>query len=206
MISGFGPFAGRPVNASAVLARVIAKRRTEWEARAVEIPVIWGKPEEVIHEISQAPWDVWLAFGEGGPSTLRVETRADNARGGGRDIEQHTPPQPLIKTGAPAQLLWQRDGKALAEKITALGFSTRASEEAGGYLCEEMLFQLLLAREETAGRAVIFVHVPPLGQPMKTAAGPDAPVVPFDEQAMERFADLAAPELLRFLQQPVKAP
>jgi pyroglutamyl-peptidase len=199
VVTGFGPFAGRPVNASSLLAKAIAARHPEWKARALEIPVLWGEPGKVMAKVSAEPWDIWIAFGEGGPGALSIETKAANERGNGRDNDRQGPPEPLIKDGAPAQLTLGADAPTLARRLTELGFVTRVSSSAGRYLCEEMLFTLLLAQQQSAQRGVIFIHVPPYGSKLKTSPGEEGESVRFDEATIDRVADLVAPELVQFL-------
>jgi pyroglutamyl-peptidase len=58
---------------------------------------------------------------------------------------------------------------ALADRLTKLGYPTKSSTEAGQYLCEEMLYQLLHFQKENQSKnstkleSVFFVHVPILG-------------------------------------------
>lgn len=196
IVSGFGPFAGRPVNASSMLAKAIVARNPKWNARAIEIPVLWGEPAKVLAEVSTPPWGVWLAFGEGGPGSLAIETLAHNARGKGQDVEHQTAPKPVIHEGGPAELRLGIDAEALARKLTRLGVTTRVSSSAGKYLCEEMLYTLLLAQQQLEHRGVIFIHIPPFGTTLKTGPAPDASI-PFDEVAINHVADVISLELLK---------
>ena len=199
VVTGFGPFAGRPVNASSLLAKAIAARHPEWSVRAVEIPVIWGQPEQVLKSVSVQPWDLWIAFGEGGPGAFSIETKADNERGGSQDNNHQGPPAPMIKDGGPAQLSLAADARQLAHRIAELGYAARVSSSAGHYLCEEMLYTLLHAQQQEAQRRVLFIHVPPYGQPLKTTGGPDSVPVVFDDATIDRVADMVAPALVEFL-------
>jgi pyrrolidone-carboxylate peptidase len=58
---------------------------------------------------------------------------------------------------------------ALADRLTKLGYPTKISTEAGQYLCEEMLYQLLHFQKENQSKnstklqSVFFIHVPILG-------------------------------------------
>jgi pyroglutamyl-peptidase len=198
-VTGFGPFAGRSVNASWLLAKAIAAAHPDWKVRAREVSVVWGEPDKVMRELSAEPWDVWIAFGEGAPGSFSIETKAVNQRGSGKDNERQGPPAPLIKEGGAEKLTFAADADTLAKRLTELGFSTRVSSSAGRYLCEEMLYTLLDAQQHDPHRAVLFIHVPPFGSPLKTSADAEGATTPFDQAAIDHAAAIFAPELVKFL-------
>lgn len=165
IVSGFGPFAGRPINGSYVLAKSVAEAHPAFEA--VEIPVIWGAPGEARKEHKGASF--WLAFGEG-TSVFRIEIQADNRRGAHADVSGRQPSEPLIVSGAPAQLRSPLPATEIAEALTSKGFPTVVSTDAGNYLCEEMLFTLLATQKKESGDGM-FVHIPVLGRTISLPDG-----------------------------------
>jgi hypothetical protein len=55
------------------------------------------------------------------------------------------------------------DARRMAERLSATGFPTKVSNDAGGYLCEETLYCLEHLRRTTGDQiSVMFCHVPPL--------------------------------------------
>jgi pyroglutamyl-peptidase len=176
VVSGFEPFGGRAENASWTLAGEIARAFPK-EVRAVQIPVVWGAPLTAIHQIQPLP-KAWIAFGEGTP-VFQIEILAHNQRGQFADNNGTTPAAPeVVSAGAP-ELKQQEQVADLAAALTQAGFPTRVSQNAGRYLCEEMLYSLLHEQKQhpDALKLVLFIHVPVLGQsvqigPAQADSGP----------------------------------
>ena len=170
LVSGFEAFGGRSQNASWELAQEIGKAFPH-EVRTLEIPVVWGAPLESINGVKPLP-KVWLAFGEGTPE-FQIEIVAHNLRGRYPDNHGTKPVMPdIVKDGEP-ELHQQAKLEGLAQALTQAGFPTHVSENAGRYLCEEMLYSLLHAQKQhpDALKLVMFIHVPPLGQTVKLPSG-----------------------------------
>ncbi|HRH98328.1 MAG TPA: hypothetical protein PLB55_20470 [Prosthecobacter sp.] len=167
VVSGFEPFGGRSENASWTLVQEIKKAFPSILDR--QIPVVWGAPLKAIAAEKNSP-DVWIAFGEGTPA-FQIEVLAHNRRGGFPDNQSRTPSAPLIVQDGAAELKNKIAAAALAARLTAAGFPTRESTNAGAYLCEEMLYSLLhfQARQPDGFRLVLFVHVPVLGKAVARA-------------------------------------
>jgi pyroglutamyl-peptidase len=177
VVSGFEPFGGRAENASWTLAQAIAKSFPQ-EVRALQVPVLWGAPLTTINNVRPLP-EVWIAFGEGTPE-FQIEILAHNQRGMYPDNNAAQPAAPDIVSGAAPELQQRAEVAGLAEALTAAGFPTHVSKNAGRYLCEEMLYSLLHAQQQQpkALRLVLFIHVPTLEQPVQIArAKAGAPVV-----------------------------
>ncbi len=169
VVSGFEPFGGRDRNASWTLAEAIAKAFPR-EVRALQIPVIWGAPLTAINNAKPLP-QVWIALGEGTPE-FQIEILAHNQRGPYPDNLQAQPATASIVGGAAPVLKQQAQVEDLAAALTQAGFPTHVSQDAGRYLCEEMLYSLLYAQQQhpQALRLVLFIHVPTLGQPLPISA------------------------------------
>ncbi len=169
VVSGFEAFGGRSENASWVLAEEIAKAFPK-EVRAVQVPVVWGAPQTAIDGTKPLP-QVWIAFGEG-TSELQIETLAHNVRGRYPDNHGTKPATPDIVKDSAAELHQTAKVEGLAEALTQAGFPTHVSQNAGRYICEEMLYSLLHAQKQhpDALRLVLFIHVPPLTPAVKGTA------------------------------------
>ncbi len=167
LITGFTPFDGRAVNASWVAASALA-RSGEFRGhalRAIEIPVCWGAPRQALAQALQAGTpSLILSLGEGEPGIFRLETLARNARRERTDNAGRLPAgEPNSPTG-PAERRSSFACQTLCEALAAQGIPVRLSEDAGAYLCEELLYTLEELREDTpAIERVLFVHLPPWG-------------------------------------------
>jgi len=166
LVSGFEAFGGRTENASWTLAQEIAKAFPQ-EVRSLQVPVIWGAPLTSINNAKPLP-QVWIAFGEGTPE-FQIETVAHNLRGRYPDNHGTKPATPDVVKEAEPEMLQPAKVEGLAEALTRAGFPTHVSQNAGRYLCEEMLYSLLHAQKQhpEALKLVLFIHVPPLGQSVK---------------------------------------
>ncbi|MEM7697135.1 MAG: hypothetical protein AAF236_01880 [Verrucomicrobiota bacterium] len=189
IVSGFEPFGGRNVNASYETAKAIAAAHPDRELTLLEVPVIWGAPEKVLSEQSETPWKLWLAFGEGKNRAFWIETVADNQRGRGRDNAGEQAADPLIRNGAAKRLKSDFPVGKLISALQDRGVPARSSKEAGNYLCEEMLFNLLQAEVdagEEAERVVLFIHTPVTGGKVILPDGTETSMGP---EVMELFAE-----------------
>ena len=169
LVSGFEAFGGRTENASWTLAQEIAKAFPQ-EVRTLQVPVVWGAPLTSINSVKPLP-KVWIAFGEG-TQEFQIETLAHNLRGRYPDNHGTKPATPNIVSDAEPELHQSAKVAGLAESLTQAGFPTHVSESAGRYLCEEMLYSLLHAQKQhpEALQLVLFIHVPPLTQPVKPSS------------------------------------
>ncbi len=189
LVSGFEAFGGRTENASWKLAEEIAKAFPQ-EVRSLQVPVIWGAPLTCINNVKPLP-QVWIAFGEG-TSEFQIETIAHNLRGRYPDNHGTKPATPDVVKDAEPELHQTVKVEGLAEALTQAGFPTHVSQNAGRYLCEEMLYSLLHEQKQhpEALRLVLFIHVPPLAQSVKLAppkAGAPAAKQKVDAEWLQAF-------------------
>ena len=168
LVSGFEAYGGRTENASWTLAQEIAKAFPQ-EVRSLQVPVVWGAPLTSINSAKPLP-QVWIAFGEG-TTEFQIETIAHNLRGRYPDNHGTKPATPDVVKDAEPELLQPAKVEGLAEALTQAGFPTHVSQNAGRYLCEEMLYSLLHEQKQhpEALKLVLFIHVPPLAQTVKLA-------------------------------------
>ena len=143
LVTGFGPFLGHSENPSAVLASGVGGQVLE---------VSYGAVDEFLESVGH--FDSWLALGLAAKSsTLLYETVGRNAVSGVPDVlGEARGPGPIDPSG-PWQVsasLWH--GMALESDLV------RASTDAGGYLCNYLLYQALRQYPE---KRIGFLHVPP---------------------------------------------
>lgn len=161
VVSGFDPFGGRSINASSEIARAIVQGFPQWDITFVQVPVIWGAPKKAIARSQTLDPSIWIAFGEG-TSGFRIETVARNLRGRSPDNRQKAPTQQKIDPNGPDELKLDFSVEALSERLRSLGYDCSVSSNAGDYLCEEMLYSLLEAKNSGHSnlKEAIFIHVP----------------------------------------------
>lgn len=210
VVTGFEPFGGSNVNASWEAAASLIEGPTtrtvflapDGATRTLHIarmPVVWGEPAPGLAALCDAlAPQLVIAMGEAGRPFFSVEAIADNRRAPYRDNHGHRPYHPRIEPGGPERLAATAPVEALAAALTARGFPTRVSGEAGDYLCEEMLY--VLERRRAADphlRHVVFVHVPVLGTPLAGGADLDLPAPTCDKELLARFARALVEETWR---------
>jgi pyroglutamyl-peptidase len=164
IVSGFDGFAGRSVNASSEFAKAIRHDFPGSDITFLQVPVVWGAPEEAIAQSRLLNPTVWIAFGEGTQS-FQIETVANNRRGGFRDNESKVPAVKEIYPGGPDCLKLDISSQPLVAQMDSLGYNLKVSSNAGSYLCEEMLYSLLHEEqgENSTLKKVMFIHVPIYG-------------------------------------------
>jgi len=171
LITGFTPFDGRPVNASWMAAMALARHGPYrgHTLRAMELPVCWGAPRIALVSAlqTQVPGLI-LSMGEGEVGTFRVETRARNARKERADNLGVLPAGVPNSPDGPEARCSTFACEALCTTLAAQGIPIRLSDDAGGYLCEELLYTLEEFKESHCGiTQVLFVHVPPFGTSLR---------------------------------------
>jgi pyroglutamyl-peptidase len=176
LITGFTPFDGRAVNASWIAASALA-RLGEFHGhrlRALQIPVCWGAPRRALTQALQAGGPALiLSMGEGEPGIFRLETLARNVRRERPDNDGRLPAGEPICAQGPAERRSSFACQALSDALTAQGIPARLSDDAGAYLCEELLYTLEEFKEaEPAIGKVLFVHVPPYGSALQWRGAP----------------------------------
>lgn len=162
LITCFMPFRERAKNGSQVLARHLLTQHLQSshqidEVRVVDIPVRWGAVESVINPVVES-WqpDVIMGIGEGGPTSIALETIGRNIRQG-EDVDGAPPPDAVIVgNGEPERKC--RFSFSWTHHIP-LAFPLKLSIDAGEYLCNNALYYIC----GTGCGSVGFVHVPPQG-------------------------------------------
>lgn len=159
LVTGFGPFLTHAVNPSDALARALDGRRALGVTlRACSpLPVEHGRSAAVALEAARRHGvDAIVAFGlAAGAPRIRVE-RVGRNRGTSPhpDASGRRAKGPVVP-GAPAVLGATLPAAPVREALAAAGVATDASEDAGGYVCNDLYYRLL-----AAGRRALFVHVP----------------------------------------------
>ncbi len=151
LITGFGPFRDVLENPSGILAEELSKT---WKgSSSLNLEVSWNVVQDFARS-DLSEWDAILSLGVSAKAEkLLIEGVGRNAASPSPDVKgQIWGPGPL-DASAPFQLassLWQ-------EKAPEPAVHWDWNSDAGGYLCNALLFQLLLHQPN---KRIGFVHVP----------------------------------------------
>lgn len=182
LLTGFGPFPGVPVNASADLVRRIvrhARRRHPAICFAVAVlPTQWTRAQERVEALHQRHRPALaLHFGvASGTDVIRLEAEARNFCRSSVDAAGALPPASVLREGGPARRHATIDIAAIADALREGGLPVSISHDAGGYLCNAVLYHSLASAEDRDACQVGFIHIPgdlsnpPLGANDLTAA------------------------------------
>ena len=166
LVTGFGPFPGAPENPTELLVRALAKEPAEaFGASALKGVVLrteyrrsWATLRRLY--LSFSP-DLVVHFGLNGKThALHLECVARNTVDPGKpDASGYAPRSARLVKGGPDTLASVFPANAIAAALEKAGFSVALSEDAGGYVCNAILYRSLHAAPPK--RRVGFVHVPP---------------------------------------------
>ena len=162
LVTGFGSFRGIVDNPSDRLARAMGGLELAGATLLVEspLPVEYGHAAaRALERARREEVDAVLALGLARRATrLRVETV------GGRDAKSLEPDEagcvspPALE--GPELIASSIDVDALLAALSARGVEAERSDDAGGYVCNDLYHRLLHARIAPT----LFVHVPDLSE------------------------------------------
>lgn len=191
LVTGFEPFGGDHTNGSWEAVRHLQDTKLSHRAVIVaQLPVVWGEATGKLQSLIRKYHPVAvIAFGQAGAEPVRIELVAHNARDNERDNRGAYPPSLLISKSAPASLNATLNADAIKKRLQDAGIPVIQSSDAGGYLCNEIFFELM-SDPETKRALIVqrgFIHVPPLNAAVVTAGGKE---VLFDLKMLEHVADI----------------
>jgi pyroglutamyl-peptidase len=168
LITGFGSFLRHEDNPSARLARALDGRRAgPYRLVALApLPVRYGEAaERALRRARELSAVGILSFG------LAAKIEVPQVEGCGRNLARSASPDIAGEVragkhavpGAPARLLASFPRAPLLASLSAAGVGARRSEDAGGYVCNDLLYRLLHAAPSLRSRPMVgFVHIPNL--------------------------------------------
>lgn len=167
IVSGFGPFLQNAQNPSDAIARSLdgaALGRLEMVAET-PLPVVYADAaKQVLARASREEADALLCLGLAAKERgLRIERSAKNRSTSlDADARGEVRAGRLAIDGEDDVLETSIDADAFARALHERGVAAIVSEDAGGYVCNDLYFRLLHAGRTGRGpRRVLFVHVPP---------------------------------------------
>jgi pyroglutamyl-peptidase len=171
LITGFGPFPGARFNPTQPLvARLLRLRRpafSDVELSGHIFPVTYGAVDRQLPDLlARLQPQALLMFGLATRTPwIRIETRARNAVTTLWPDADHTRVRKgSIDGGADAMMFGPHTAKLL-RAADSTGVDTRASRDAGSYLCNYLSWRAIEATGSDIGpRLAAFVHVPPVAR------------------------------------------
>lgn len=171
LLTGFGPFPGVGDNATARLVPALAERAAHrLPALAVHFEILdtlWDHaPRRVSELIALHRPALALHFGVAREATgFRIERVARNACRIAPDAAGALPSLGLLVEGGAEHHACGIDTDAIARSLARQGLPVSLSDDAGGYLCNAVLYHSLAAAQQLADAAGAacragFIHIP----------------------------------------------
>lgn len=165
LVTGFEPFGGASFNPSGDVARVLHGQKVLGHPVIGRVlPVVWDAAPRLLEQwIDELRPNIVIALGMARES-IEIEVRATNRRQPERRDNRGALPDParsIATSEFPAALPAQE----IVHELSRDGVA-RISEDAGGFLCEEVFYALMAKRSEiqTTQRWPLlragFIHVP----------------------------------------------
>ena len=162
LLTGFEPFDGAETNPSWEAVRLVPDVVAGREVHRLRLPVVYGGAAELLcREIALLQPELVISCGVANgrgsvtPELVAINYRhariADNA---GRLCRGEA-----IIPGGPDALMTRLPIHALIDAVQAAGIPCALSLSAGAYVCNDVYFALLAAREAHGHRG-LFIHVP----------------------------------------------
>jgi pyroglutamyl-peptidase len=166
LVTGFAPFGGHAENPSSAVARALDG--VEFEGvrflALAPLPVRYAEAAELALTTARTlQADAVVALGlAAGTAYVRVERRALNRAtapdpdGAGRVCAD----EDAVPGGA-TSLATGLDTELIVSRLGAAGLACAPSDDAGGYVCNDLYYRLLAAASRGEGpEHILFVHVP----------------------------------------------
>jgi pyroglutamyl-peptidase len=165
LLTGFGPFPGVRRNLSAALARKLAiearSALPDLGFAAAVLPTEWARAPRILRDLyEQHDPLLTLHFGvASGAQGFRIETLARNVCRMSADAAGQLPAALHVVEDAGDRNV-TLDAKSLVVHLKDCGIRASLSDDAGGYLCNAILYHSLCEAERRGGLCRVgFVHV-----------------------------------------------
>ena len=167
LLTGFGPFPGVGKNVSDSLVKWLAFRArvTLPHSRfvAAVLPTEWIRAPHVLAELYDRH-DPVLALHFGVASNMRgfrIETEARNFCRMSPDAAGKLPALTQVSQAGTFSIPVTIDARSIARRLNENGYASTLSDDAGGYLCNAVLYHSLVEAERHGGRCRVgFLHIP----------------------------------------------
>jgi len=188
LLTGFGPFPGVRVNESArLVTELAAAARRNFSSHVFLAEILdtaWlSAPEHVTRLMQEKHPALALHFGVAQEAQgFRIERHAANACLSKADAVAKFPTSPRLDENGPPLRAATIDAPGIAANLSRLGFPAAVSDDAGGYLCNAVLYHsLAAAADRDHACRTGFIHIP---------ADLSGPPLPFDRAVAGALAIL----------------
>ena len=162
LVTAFRPFGGRTANASLLALRVLRGQYPWLRTRILPVDAQLG-PLRLCRALREVVPHALVMLGEaGGSREIRLETTAWNELDFRiPDAAGRQPAKSPIRPGAPEKLHATLPFESLHATLAAEGHPVALSDDAGRYLCNQVLFEALHHIDvRSLGCSAGFVHLP----------------------------------------------
>jgi len=167
LLTGFGPFPGVADNATARLVPRLAKTARElfpaYDVVAEVLPTEWVvAPQKLADLLARPRTALALHFGVSKHAVgFHIELVGRNRCKATRDAAGRLPVNEWVVEAGPPELACTFPAHSIVERLVQLGVPARTSTDAGGFLCNALLYHSLVAADALEQpRLVGFVHLP----------------------------------------------
>ena len=167
LLTGFGPFPGVTVNASArLVAAAVEAARAQHRDHSffgAVLPTEWGAaPRSAVDLIARFKPSVVLHFGVAHDCIgLRIETQATNTCRMAVDASGLKPLSPSLVQAGAARLAVTLPIHQITRNLASRGIPASLSGDAGAYLCNAVLYRSLeYVHSVSMPTRVGFIHIP----------------------------------------------
>ena len=169
LLTAFEPFGGDEINSSLEVLKAIPDKIGDKEIYKLQVPVVFGKAgETVLNEAKKIGPDAILSLGMAeGQSSVTPEFVGINFRNARiPDNDGNQPVRETIAPAGPAAIFSTLPVFEMAEAIKAAGLKGEVSYSAGSFVCNDLLYTLLLSYSGTDVK-IAFMHFPLLPEQAK---------------------------------------
>ncbi len=162
LITGFEPFGGEEINPSWEAVSHLPSIIGGYELTRLLLPVVFGLASKKVIDVAEKMRpDAILCIGQaGGRANITPEYVGINLRNATiPDNEGNQPTDEPICSGGCAAYFSTLPVRRMTEAIVAAGLSAQISYSAGAYVCNDLLYSLLMHFDGSETR-VSFVHIP----------------------------------------------
>jgi len=167
LLTGFGPFPGVRENLSGLLAERLGFRARatlpQFRFVVAVLPTEWMQAPQIVAELYEQNDPVLaLHFGVSSKAQgFRIETEAKNFCRMSADHAGHFPALTQVLDGGAGAHRVTIDAASIVRHLNERGHHASLSHDAGGYLCNAVLYHSLVeAERRTRGCRVGFIHIP----------------------------------------------
>lgn len=159
LVTAFGPFGGRSLNASSLALAELKRRMPFLNTRILPVDSVLA-PRRLARAMREVRPDVLILLGEaGGSTTIRLETTAWNELDFRiPDIAGRQPQKQPIHSSAPDRLHSTLPLGQIHDHLLGAGHEVSLSTDPGRYLCNQVLFHALCLGG--SGIPAGFIHLP----------------------------------------------